>query len=294
VLVASTGSIGKYLPIESILEGIERLAPCIGPGGGEEAARAIMTTDTFPKTAALEYSSGGGRTRIGGMTKGAGMIFPRMATTLSFIATDAAVEREELQNALNRAVDRSFNRITVDGDTSTNDCVFLFANGLSGNPPLKEGDAALKDFQDALLHLCLKLAKKIVQDGEGATKFIEVRVRGAGNEDDAITIARAIANSPLVKTACYGQDPNWGRIMAAAGSARSSLDFSKTKLYLNGIKVVENGLRAEGDWQETADEGMRKEQITIALDLGVGDAESVVWTTDLTEEYIRINAHYHT
>lgn len=294
VLVASTGSIGHYLPMDKIRAGIDRLAREISPQGGEEAARGIMTTDTVPKTAALQYSCDGRSISIGGMTKGAGMIFPRMATMLAFIATDAAVGEKELQNALVKAVNKSFNRITIDGDTSTNDTVFLMANGLAGNPVLKKGEGALAAFEEALERLCVQLAKKIVLDGEGATKFVEVTVKEAVSEEDALAVARAVANSPLVKTAWYGQDPNWGRIMAAAGSTGRALELSKMMLYFNDIKIVENGLKAEGDWLGAAEKALKEKNLKVTLHLGAGDAESKVWTTDLTEEYIRINAHYHT
>lgn len=294
VLVASTGRIGQFLPMDKIRPGIEKIASAISPQGGEDAARAIMTTDTVPKTAALEYSFQGQKIRLGGMAKGAGMIFPRMATMLAFIATDAAIGKSELQKALSRAVERSFNRITIDGDTSTNDTVFILANGMAGNTAIKEGGAGLGAFQEALERLCLHLAQKIVQDGEGATKFVEITVSEAATEDDALAVARAIANSPLVKTAFYGQDPNWGRILAAAGSAGRPIEVSKTALYINGLEIMRGGVRAEGNWHEAAAQEMKKARIRIALGLGVGDAQSTVWTTDLTEEYIRINAHYQT
>ncbi len=294
VLVASTGLIGRNLPMEKVRTGIEKLAVSVSPQGGDAAARAIMTTDTVPKTYALEYSFQGSRIRVGGMTKGAGMIFPRMATMLAFMATDAAIDKSALQKALSRAVERSFNRITIDGDTSTNDTVFLLANGLAGNPPVGEGDPGLAAFENALERVCVELAKKIVRDGEGATKFVEVTVKDAASEQDALAVAVAVANSPLVKTAWYGQDPNWGRIMAAAGSTGRPMDVSKTTLYINELKIVDGGLRAEGDWRGEAEEALKRDQIRITLHLGAGNARCTVWTTDLTEKYIKINAHYST
>ncbi|WP_376792088.1 bifunctional glutamate N-acetyltransferase/amino-acid acetyltransferase ArgJ, partial [Thermoflexus sp.] len=229
ILMMSTGVIGVPLPVDKIQDGLMRAVPALSEAGGEDAARAIMTTDTRPKMAVRRLTLNGVPVTIGGMAKGAGMIHPQMATMLALITTDAAIEAERLETLLRAAVDASFHRITVDGDQSTNDTVMILANGAAGVPV---DENAMPLFQEALTDLCIELAQAIVKDGEGATKFVEIRVRGARTASEARRIARHIARSPLVKTAFYGEDPNWGRILAAAGAAGVSLDPDAISLWI--------------------------------------------------------------
>ncbi|MCD6405467.1 MAG: bifunctional glutamate N-acetyltransferase/amino-acid acetyltransferase ArgJ [Planctomycetes bacterium] len=294
VLVASTGVIGEALDMEKIRAGIAVAAGNLSSGeaAAEAAARAIMTTDTRPKAALREIEIGGRGVRIGGIAKGAGMISPRMATMLAFITTDAAIAPALLQRALSTAADASFNRVTVDGDMSTNDTVFVLASGMSGANGLTEGSPELGRFTDCLLEVCLDLARAIAADGEGATKFVEVRIRGAASNEAALLQARAIANSPLVKTALFGCDPNWGRVLAAAGYAGAPFDEQKAVLRFNGVKSFEKGC-VIADTGELA-EAMQAREIVIELDLGIADAEAVIYTCDFSYDYVRINAQYHT
>ncbi len=291
VLVASTGLIGKELPLELIARAIPRLVERLSPEGGPDAARAIMTTDTAPKEAALEFEAPGGMVRVGGMAKGAGMIRPRMATMLAFLATDAWVEGALLKRLLSRAVEDSFNCITVDGETSTNDSVICLANGVSGIT-LNEADAG--PLGEALEQVCSTLARSIVRDGEGATKFVEVRVRGAASSQEAKQAAMAIANSLLVKTALFGEDPNWGRILAAAGASGVRLDPEGLTLELGGVRMVQGGRAASGNWEEPARKALKEKSISLCLDIGLGQGESRVWTTDLSTDYVNFNARYRT
>lgn len=289
VLMASTGLIGKELPLELIARAIPRLVELLGPEGGPEAARAIMTTDTLPKEAALEFEASGGRVRVGGIAKGAGMIRPRMATMLAFLATDAWVEGALLQRLLSRAVEETFNCITVDGETSTNDSVICLANGASG---ITLSEAA--PLGAALEEVCSTLAQAIVRDGEGATKFVEVRVRGALTPQEAKQAAMAIANSLLVKTALFGEDPNWGRILAAAGASGARLNPERLTLEVGGVKIAEGGRAASGQWEEPARKALKEKSISLCLDMGLGQGESRVWTTDLSTDYVNLNARYST
>ena len=288
--VASTGVIGVPLDLGWIEDHIDSVIAGLSdtPDGSTAAARAILTTDTCPKEFAVELSSG---VRIGGIAKGSGMIFPDMATMLAFIYTDADVPHETLGSCLKRAVDRSFNMIVVDGDTSTNDMVLLTAtaanaeNGGAGEP---DGIGFDEDeFCEGLDLVCTELAKMIVRDGEGAERFIEARVTGAKTEDDAKRAAKAIVKSPLVKTAVHGSDPNWGRVIAAAGYSGADLDPDRISLALCGVTVVDRGRIVDG---AVAD--MSGQDIEIAVDLGVGDCDAVAWGCDLTAEYVRINAEY--
>ncbi len=288
VAPASTGVIGVPLDrgwiedrIDSVIAGLSDTAE-----GSTAAARAIMTTDTGPKEFAVELSSG---VRIGGIAKGSGMIFPDMATMLAFIYTDAAVPYETLNSCLKRAVDRSFNMIVVDGDTSTNDMVLLTATaergmeiGTPDEPGLSE-----PDFQEGLDCVCTELAKMIVRDGEGAERFIEARVTGAKTDEDARKAAKAIVRSPLVKTAVHGEDPNWGRVIAAAGYSGADLDPDRITLAISGVTVVDRGRIVDG-----AVVDMSGTDIEITVDLGLGACEAVAWGCDLTCEYVRINAEY--
>lgn len=291
VYVASTGVIGRFLPMDKIMAGIRASVEGLSPQGGHRAALAMMTTDTFPKEAAVAFTWQGEEIHVGGMAKGAGMISPHMATMLAFLATDLVVPRLALQRALKRSVARSFNRITVDGDMSTNDTVLLFANGASG---VKLDERVLPLFQEALDHVTLTLAKMIVRDGEGATKLIEIRVKGAESVKDAERAARAVANSPLVKTAFFGEDCNWGRIMAALGASGAHLQADQVDIAFDGKKVVKGGRGLGGERESAAQESMKRREFSITIDLHQGKGEAVIWTTDLTHEYITINTAYHT
>lgn len=291
VLVASTGVIGTHLPMEKIARGIAAIA--LSPNGGHDFARAIMTTDTVPKEIAVALDIGGKTVTIGGAAKGAGMIHPDMATMLGFITTDAAVEPAFLQAALRSAVNSSFNMISVDGDTSTNDTVLLLANGLAGNPPLSNGSSAAADFEQALGQVCLHLAKSIARDGEGSTKLIEVTVEGALSIADARTAARAIVSSPLVKTAVYGADPNWGRVVVAAGRSGAELVESKVDLYLDDLCLMREGTPQPFD-AGRARKLMEAKEITFRLCLNLGEGRATAWGCDLTEQYIALNGDYTT
>jgi glutamate N-acetyltransferase/amino-acid N-acetyltransferase len=282
VLVASTGVIGEQLPLDKLGEGITEAASALSIDGGPEAAKAILTTDTRIKESVRTV---GGYT-VGGMAKGSGMIHPDMATMLAFVTTDAVVEPEELQAMLRRAVDRSFHRITVDGDTSTNDMVVVLANGASGV-------AADEGFEAPLTEVLVELARAIARDGEGASRLISVRVTGAATEADAVTVSRTIAGSPLVKTAVFGADANWGRVVAAAGRSGVAVDGSAMTLRLGGLEVLSPGYHS-GYSEGEATERLNEEEVEIWLDLGMGAAEATTWTCDLTPRYVDINAGYRT
>ncbi len=288
IIVASTGIIGVPLPVEKIIASLDQLVANLTPDGGADAARAILTTDTFAKQRACEVPLGGGTVRIGGIAKGAGMIMPNMATMLAFITTDAAIERHTLQRLLKHAVDQSFNRITVDGDTSTNDMAVILANGASGVILQPEDEAR---FGAALDAVCHALAMLIVRDGEGATKFVSVTVEGAPSEPAADAIARTIANSPLVKTALTGCNPNWGRILAAAGRAGVPFDPAGVHVFLNNVLTVRDGIAA-GVPKDVLDAIMREKNIEIRLQLNLGTARATVWTCDLSRAYVDINIAY--
>ena len=282
VLVASTGVIGVQLPLDRLAEGIAAASGALSSGGGPQAAKAILTTDTHIKESVRRV---GGST-IGGMAKGSGMIHPDMATMLAFVTTDAAVEPGPLQEMLRRATDRSFHRITVDGDTSTNDMVVVLANGAAGV-------TADEHFEEALTEVLIDLARAIARDGEGASRLITVRVTGAGSEADALAVARTIAGSPLVKTAVYGADANWGRVVAAAGRSGVAVDGAKMTLRLGGLEVLGPGYHSDYSEGE-ATERLSGEEVEIWLDLGLGEAQATTWTCDLTRGYIDINAGYRT
>jgi len=289
VIVASTGVIGVPLDMEKLRAGIPRVVADLGPAG-DTAARAIMTTDNFPKTCAARFLVGQTEVTIGGMTKGAGMIQPNMATTLCFVTTDAAVAPDVLQAAVRIGVDQSYNSITVDGDTSTNDSVIVLANGASG-VRIESGTPEHEAFGEALSSVLLELAKMIVRDAEGGTKLMAIQVEGATDADEAKRAAFTIANSPLVKTAFYGCQANWGRILAAAGRAGVAMSEAKSGVWFNDVRVVRDGL-AVGRDMKAAEAEMRKPEVTVRVDLGVGTGTALVWTSDLTEEYIRINVSY--
>jgi len=290
VYVCSTGVIGRPLPMDAIRQGIPELVRQLSPDGSA-AAEAIMTTDTVPKAAAVQVPVGGQVITVGGMTKGAGMIHPQMATTLSVLTTDAAVAPPVLQAALLRAADLSFNRITVDGDRSTNDTILLLANGESGAPELAGSGGALDAFQEALTTVAVALAKAVARDGEGATKLIEVTVRGAVSEEDAHRAALAVAASPLVKTALYGQSPNWGRILAAAGYSGAEIQQDRAAVRIGSVLVAERGAPVgEPESLDHAAKYLARDEVHVTVDLGLGKGEVTVWTCDLTEGYIKENA----
>jgi glutamate N-acetyltransferase/amino-acid N-acetyltransferase len=290
VLVASTGVIGTCLPLEPIRAGIERVT--LSSEGGNELAVAITTTDAFPKQLAVTFNISGSEITIGGIAKGAGMIHPNLATLLCFLATDAAVNPDFLQLALRKAVDASFNMITIDGDTSPNDSVLLLANGLAGNEVIADGLPA-EMFQGALDEVCLYLARQVVKGGEGATKLIEVRVEGALSVAEARLAARAIASSPLVKTAVHGCDPNWGRIIAALGRSGSQVEEAKLDLFLADICLMEKGKPLPFD-REKANAILGEDEVIIRLCLNLGDGAATAWGCDLSEEYVKINSKYTT
>jgi glutamate N-acetyltransferase / amino-acid N-acetyltransferase len=290
VYVCSTGVIGRPLPMAAIRRGIPEAVRHLGPEGGA-AAEAIMTTDTVPKSTAAQVTIGGQTVTVGGMTKGAGMIHPQMATTLTFLTTDAAVAPAVLQAALRRAADQSFNRITVDGDRSTNDTILLFANGEAGAPEIGGAGEALEAFQAALDAVTLRLAKAVVRDGEGATKLIAVTVRGAQSDEDALRAARAVANSALVKTALHGGSPNWGRILAAVGSSGAEVQPERLAVRFGPALVAERGApAAESGSEKEAARHLAGDDVQVTVELGIGRSECTVWTCDLTEGYVRENA----
>ena len=301
VLVSSTGRIGVPMPMGIILSGIEKAAAGLDSGDAASAqvAAAIMTTDTRPKALAVELTVAGRTVRIGGMTKGAGMINPAMqpqppqATMLAYVTTDAAVSRGALDICLGRSLDQSFNRITVDGDTSTNDTFLALANGLAGNETLQPDSPDFPAFAEAFAFLVGRLAKEMVLDGEGVTRFVELNVTGAKDDDEARICAEAIANSALCKTAWFGADPNWGRVLCAAGYSGVALDTKQVSLDYQDVPIVRGGMDA-GTPEVEQVKAISRREFRIDLDLGVGDGAFTVWTCDLTYEYVKINADYHT
>ena len=294
VLIAATGVIGVPLPMERIRPALPQLVKALSPQGGHAAAEAIMTTDTRPKEAALRVEVGGRPVTLGGMAKGVGMIEPHLATMFCFVTTDAVIARDALAGVTRRGVDRSFNRITIDGDQSTSDTVAVLANGLAENAALERGSRGLRQFARALEALLERLARMLVADGEGATKLVTVLVRGAASRRDALVAARSVANSPLVKTAINGQDPNWGRVMMALGKSAARVDQTRVGIAFGDEAIVERGVPREGARLEKVREVMSRPEYTIAIDLGLGSGEDAVVTSDLSEEYVRINAKYTT
>ena len=296
VLPFSTGVIGEVLPVDALNAALPEAISDLGSNNWERAAQAIMTTDTVPKLRSkVVMISNGTACQLVGMSKGSGMIQPNMATMLGFIATDAVISREMLDGMLRTAVNQSFNRITVDGDTSTNDAVTLSATGQSDfviSPTDREAALA---FQAALTELATELAQDIIRDGEGATKFVEITVSNAGSEAEADQVARTVAHSPLVKTALFASDPNWGRILAAVGRAGvSDLNVDAVSLSLNGILIAENGARAASYTEEAGVAAMAPEDLIISIDLGRGERSATLWTTDFSYDYVKINAEYRT
>ena len=288
VLVCSTGRIGVQLPIEKMEATISEMQGCLSREGSIAAARAIMTSDTFPKEIAVELLLGGKTVRIGGIAKGAGMIDPNMATMLSFLTTDAVIDRVTLQKAVSVGVEQSYNRITIDGDMSTNDTVLVLANGAAGNKPLKYGSKDFKAFQTALDHVMRELAWMIVQDGEGVSKFVEVRVDGAASLADARRAAEAIANSTLVKCAWFGEDPNWGRIMDALGYCGAKMREELVDIYYDGMLAVKQGMQSKTPVEKLR-AVVKQKRFAITVNLHQGSGEYVVYTTDFTMDYVRLN-----
>ncbi|MBI2192547.1 MAG: bifunctional glutamate N-acetyltransferase/amino-acid acetyltransferase ArgJ [Planctomycetes bacterium] len=293
VLVSSTGVIGHYLPMEKVQKGIDRAAGALarGPEAGSRFAQAILTTDTRRKEFAVRVSCGRAQFFVGGCAKGAGMIGPRMATMLAYVTTDARVEAAALRRALGRAVQQSFNAISVDGHTSTNDTAVILSSGSSGVAIRSPRLCAL--FQAALDRVTLELAKAIVRDGEGATKLVQIQVAGARSHAEARRIAHTMARSPLNMTAIHGGDPNWGRFVSSAGYAGPRLVEARTQLFINGLPAYLHGLPAATPVEKLAAE-MRRPEITLLLDLGLGRGIATVWGCDLSRDYITINADYHT
>lgn len=294
VWIMSTGVIGQHLPMDKIRAGIALAVGRLSNEGGHSAARAIMTTDTRPKEVALQVEIEGKKCTIAGMCKGSGMIHPDMATMLAVITTDASVSPVVLQAALATATEKSFNMTTVDGDTSTNDTLLLLANGLAGNDEIRSTDSpAYAAFLEGLTQAAQTLSKMIAADGEGATKLVEITVRGARDFTEAKTVAKTIAHSPLVKTAMYGEDANWGRVLCAAGYSGVDVDPDRIKLWFGDLQLFKDGAPHDVD-EDRASEILSEKEIEIVVDLGQGDAEATVWTCDLSHDYVSINAHYRT
>lgn len=294
VQVSSTGVIGVQMPTDRIIGAVPALIEGLTSGTLDDIAQAIMTTDTFLKMEARSGQAGDISYTVAGIAKGAGMIMPNMATMLSFIISDAAVEPALLETAFRSAVGSSFNAITVDGDMSTNDTCLIMANGMAGNQLITTGSPEAVEFEGALQDVLLSLAKQIVRDGEGATKFVEVQVTGAANNADAKRAALAIANSSLVKTAFFGQDANWGRIFAAVGCSGAVVDQSRLTLRFNEVCMAKNGVFAGGDAETRGTEVLKLKEFTVSVDLGLGDGAATVYTSDLSHEYVSINADYRT
>lgn len=293
VAISSTGVIGQRLDVEKIRQAIPHLVENLAEGQAGSVAEAIMTTDSFPKVAAAHGSLDGKDYSILGLAKGAGMIHPDMATMLAFVVTDVAVSQEFLDKALRTAVDASFNRITVDRDTSTNDMALLLANGAS-SVTIEGGTEPASDFVKLLQEVLLDLARMIVRDGEGATKLVRIQVVGAERDEDALVAAEAIATSNLVKTAFFGEDANWGRIIAAVGYSGAVVDPDKIDIRVGEIALAENGLAVTADQEAAATEIMKQSEFTVTVDLKLGEGEAFYYTSDLTYDYVRINADYRT
>ena len=292
IFIGSTGVIGRVLPVDRIIKGMPQLFARLSDRGGSDAARAIMTTDIRPKSIALQDTIGRRLITIGGMAKGSGMIHPNMATMLAYFTTDASITRSALQQALTLAVNESFNRITVDGDTSTNDTVLCMANGMAQNRTIKEGTIAFRRFLLLLTEACQTLALAICRDGEGVTKVVNIEVTGAATVAQARQVAQTIATSNLVKTALFGEDANWGRVMAAIGRAGVSITPSRLNVWFDGIPMVLRGVGLGFGAERRIAKVFRRKEFTITVGLGQGRHRSHIWTTDLSFDYIRINASY--
>ncbi|HYT14529.1 MAG TPA: bifunctional glutamate N-acetyltransferase/amino-acid acetyltransferase ArgJ [Candidatus Nitrosopolaris sp.] len=293
VLVSSTGVIGRYLPMDAVKAGIAAACGSMSTDHGIEAAQAIMTTDKVAKTATKEIEIGGRRVRVGGMCKGSGMIHPNMATMLAYITTDAVVEPGLMATFARPVADRSFNQVTVDGDSSTNDTFLVLANGAAGNDVVHPGTIEAQTLEAAIVEVARELARAIARDGEGATRMIAVRVQGAESDDEARTAARAVASSSLVKTAVHGGDPNWGRIVCALGYSGAELALDRLHLSVGGLVVFERGTGVDVDLAAVR-RAFEQPEIEIVATLGLADGHAEAWGCDLSEEYVRINAEYTT
>ena len=293
VLPFSTGVIGEPLPVGKLIAALPNAVADLDDHHWDKAARAIMTTDTFPKGVSTQIEINGYPVIISGISKGAGMIQPNMATMLGFLATDANIEQPLLQQCLSAAVEQSFNRITVDGDTSTNDACVLLASAAADAPQILADTAEYALFAAAVLGVCKRLAELIIRDGEGATKLIRIAVEKAQNSEEALLVAKTIAHSPLVKTAFFASDPNWGRILAAVGRAGvEQLDLSRVEIYLGTVCIVENGARSPSYTEQDGQRVMNQEEITVTVRLGRGEASEEVLNCDFSYDYVRINAEY--
>lgn len=293
VIVGSTGVIGVNLPMDKLKTGIKDAVANLSNDGSDNAARAIITTDTHSKSLTCEFELSAKTVRMGAIAKGSGMIRPNMATMLCFITTDLAIEQTLLQKAVSDCVEKSFNMISVDGDMSTNDMVIVLANGEANNAKITEENADYQIFFDKLMMLCTELAKQIAADGEGASKFLTINVTGAKSFVDAKTVGMAIANSPLVKTAFFGEDPNWGRVICAVGYSGADMVPEKTVVKFGGITIFANGTGAVYDEKALA-HVMKQKDIVIDIELNMGQEEATVWSCDLSYEYVKINGEYHT
>lgn len=297
VLVASTGVIGMQVPIDRIKNGVKMMVPVLSETieAGTEAAKAIMTTDTVKKEVAVQVEIGGKTVTVGGMCKGSGMIHPNMCTMLGFVTTDADISREMLQEALSEDVKDTYNMVSVDGDTSTNDTVLLLANGMAGNPRITEKNEDFEKFKEALNFVNTTLAKKIAGDGEGATALFEVKVIGAQSKEQAVTLSKSVVTSSLTKAAIYGHDANWGRILCAMGYSGARFDPEKVDLYFESragkIKIIENGV-STGYSEEEATKILSEDEVTAIADVKMGDCSATAWGCDLTYDYVKINADY--
>lgn len=297
VLVASTGVIGMQLPIQKLADGVKAMAPVLdgSPEAGNQAAKAIMTTDTVEKEVAVEFEAGGKTVTIGGMCKGSGMIHPNMCTMLGFVTTDLNISKELLQEALSENVQDTYNMVSVDGDTSTNDTVLLLANGMAENPEITEKNEDYQAFCEALNYVNTTFAKKIAGDGEGATALFEVKVIGAESKEQAVTLSKSVVTSSLTKAAIYGHDANWGRILCAMGYSGAQFDPEKVDLYFESkagkIKIIENGV-ATGYSEEEATRILSEEAVTAIADVKMGTCTATAWGCDLTYDYVKINADY--
>lgn len=293
VIVGSTGVIGVNLPMDKLEAGIKDAVANLSADGSDNAGRAIITTDTHSKSVTCEFELSGKTVRMGAIAKGSGMIRPNMATMLCYITTDIAIDQALLQKAVSGCVEKSFNMISVDGDMSTNDMVIVLANGEANNEKIKEENADYQIFFDKLMMLCTELAKQIAADGEGASKFLTINVKGAKSFADAKTVGMAIANSPLVKTAFFGEDPNWGRVICAVGYSGADMVPEKTVVKFGGITIFANGTGATYDEKALA-HVMKEKDIVIDIELNMGQEDATVWSCDLSYEYVKINGEYHT
>lgn len=293
VIVGSTGVIGVNLPMDNLEAGIKDAVANLSADGSGNAGRAIITTDTHSKSVTCEFELSGKTVRMGAIAKGSGMIRPNMATMLCYITTDIAIDQALLQKAVSGCVEKSFNMISVDGDMSTNDMVIVLANGEANNAKITEENADYQIFFDKLMMLCTELAKQIAADGEGASKFLTINVKGAKSFADAKTVGMAIANSPLVKTAFFGEDPNWGRVICAVGYSGADMVPEKTVVKFGGITIFANGTGATYDEKALA-HVMKEKDIVIDIELNMGQEDATVWSCDLSYEYVKINGEYHT